>query len=130
MMVNKKLKLSELDDDVKICREGDRTVYNVAQVKYEILNDYEDHYLFGGWHISEVRKWKPDAKNMIMDYLTHEYENGILYDGWLESAESCINDDVVGLINDILNNAFHKGGCANYYEKIKEVEIDIVPEIK
>ncbi|MEK4199080.1 hypothetical protein [Cytobacillus sp. FSL K6-0265] len=122
-----KLKLSQLNDDVEVSIEESSTVYTVAELKAEIL-DGEPHHESPKWYTIKRRKWSPNARWMIENYIDNEHED--MYEDWDERAWDCIEkESAVTKVQKVLDEVF-KGEYATAYWTYEEpVEIDILPNV-
>lgn len=99
-----KLKLSQLNDDVEVSIEESSTVYTVAELKAEIL-DGEPHHESPKWYTIKRRKWSPNARWMIENYIDNEHED--MYEDWDERAWDCIEkESAVTKVQKVLDEVF------------------------
>lgn len=127
IQVVKKLKLSELADDVEVSIEESSTVYTVAELKREILELGEPHHESPNWFTITRKRWNPSAMQMVESYIEREYDE--MYEDWDNRAMDCMTDEVISKIQSILDEAF-KGDYATVYWTYEDrVEIDIQPKI-
>ncbi|GEM04135.1 hypothetical protein HMI01_11230 [Halolactibacillus miurensis] len=122
----KKLKLSELDDDVEIGIDGAQSVQTVAELKQEInlygapIHDSDE------WFVLIRRRWNPNAQTMLEYYIDNE--EGDMYEDWYEQAWDCISDGVIEKIQTILDEAFSGDYATAYWTYENPVEIDVFPK--
>ncbi|HAM79579.1 MAG TPA: hypothetical protein DCO80_02065 [Ornithinibacillus sp.] len=125
MQVVKRLKLSELADDVEVSIEESSTVYTVAELKHEILEIGEPHHESSNWYTITRKRWKPNAMHMVENYIEREYDE--MYEDWDSRAMDCLTDEVVSKIQSILDKAFEGDYATLYWTCEDRVEIDIQP---
>lgn len=127
-MDNKKLKLSELADDVELSVEETSTVYTVAELKREILELGESHHNTPNWCTVVRQRWLPSANNMLDTYIENEHQD--LYEDWDERAwDIVVEHDLEKKIQSLLDEAFKDDFATSYWTYDKPVEIDIYPPI-
>jgi len=124
----KKLKLSQLNDDVEVSIEESHTVYTVAELKREIIESGEPHHESPNWYTIKRQKWTPDARSMLESYIDSEQDD--MYEDWDERAWDClINHGVFEKFQAILNETFKCEFATAYWTYEKPVEIDIFPQV-
>jgi hypothetical protein len=123
--VVRKLKLSELNDDVEVSIEESSTIYTVGELKREILELGEEHHLSDNWYTVNRQKWNPSASSMIEGYIEREYDD--MYEDWDERANDCFTDELVSKIQSILDEAFKSDYATVYWTCENRVEIDVFP---
>lgn len=123
------VKLSELDEGVMIFRDGDNRIYEVCELKDEILmDDGEDHHEFGGWYTAKEMTWNPDIRSVLEDYIVNHYEDGNMYEGWVDRALDAITTEGIGKVEEVLSEMFCS--VSEHYEADKPVEVDVFPVCK
>ena len=116
----KMVKLSELQDDVKVIDEN-LSIYDVEEVKND-LQYFKDKntklYTTNEYHASI------DARDMLESAIESEYDN--MYEDWYEIILQDITDEDIGRLQSVIATILRRGGDQNiaYYEG-KEIEIDI-----
>lgn len=88
----KKVKLSELADDIEISIEESNTFYTVAELKREIIKLGKPHHESTNWYTIKMQRWSPDAKG---DYATvyWTYEIPVEIDVFPEKRVTSHSDD-------------------------------------
>lgn len=125
MAVVKKLKLSELADEVEVSIEESSNVYTVAELKHEILELGEPHHESPNWYTITRKRWKPNAMYMIETYIEREYDE--MYEDWDNRALDCVTNEVIDKIQTILDEAFKDDYATTYWTYEDRLEIDIKP---
>lgn len=120
------LKLSELEDDVKIGREEHNEFYTVAELKREIIEFGEPCHEHTNWYTIKMHRWKPSAECMIEDYIENQYQD--MYEDWDDRANDCITEDIMKRLQTILDEAFSGDHATVYWTFEQPVEIDIYPK--
>lgn len=117
-------KLTELNNDLEVSYEDAGCAYTVQELK-QILFDptIDDDLREKDWYLIERKRWQPDAKGMIDDYI--ENESSYKYDDWEEQAQDCITDEVVAKIQAVLGEAFKGNSVTEYWELTERIELDI-----
>lgn len=123
----KKLKLSELADDVEVSIEESSTVYTVAELKREIIELGEPHHESSNWYTVSRRKWQPCAETMIDSYL--ENESCDLYEDFYSVAMGEMEKGAIEKIQSILDEVFKDNSVCDYWTYEKPVAIDIYPKM-
>ena len=117
-------KLSELANDAELSYEDAGYVYTTHELKRDLLDPEEDDYpLAKDWYLVERKRWTPDAKTMIADYIENEYQS--MYEDWDERAMDCVSEEVVSKIQAVLEEAFKGDSVAAYWDQTEEVQIDM-----
>jgi hypothetical protein len=126
MKLMTKLKLSELEDDIEVGRDGSVDEnWTVGELKHEIINLGESHHKHTDWCTLKPETWRPDAESMISQYIENEYQD--MYEDWDERANDCITPEHIAKIQAVLDDAFKDGHATQYWSYDKPVEIDILP---
>jgi|SRR5699024_351615 len=123
-MTMARLKLSQLDDDVTISCDREENVYTVKRLKHEIRELNKSIHKNDEWYVVSPAKWKPDAKEMLDNYIGIEYQD--MYEGWDERALDSLDKGMIETIQGILENTF--GSSVTDYWKYdfdKPVVIDV-----
>jgi len=119
------IQLSLLDDETMISYEDARYTLTALELRERIANG---EYRGGAitWYVADLRRWTPDPKRMVEQYIENEYDNG-MYEGWDERAFDCLKPEHYKQIQAILDEAF-KGDHATTYWMLDgpEVEIDVL----
>lgn len=122
----KKLKLSEMNNEVEISIEESHIVYTVAELKREVMEMGEEHHLSSNWYTVTRRKWKPSAENMADGYLDTESDD--LYEDFYSAAMSTLSKGAIEKIQHILNEVFDNNSVSDYWTYEIPVEIDVLPD--
>ncbi|MGG3504699.1 hypothetical protein ABES58_04360 [Paenibacillus lautus] len=119
------VKLSELPADTQLSYED--APYTIsANDLIEKIGDGED-LLEHTWYVAVEKRWKPDAKYMLDQYIENEYH--VMYEDWDKRAKDCLKQEHYDRIQVVLDEAF-KGDHATKYWMLDgpEVIIDFLPE--
>lgn len=117
-------KLSELSNELEVSYEDAHCAYTVEELKRDLLDPTADDYLLTkDWHLIERKRWRPNARGMIDDYIENEYSN--MYEDWDEQAQDCISDDVIAQIQAVLDEAFKGDSATQYWNHTERIEIDV-----
>lgn len=98
----KKLKLSQLGEDVALISEYTSLVYTAGEIKSKILSFGEPHHE-DSWYIAEEKEWIPDARYMIDSYIEREADD-MYEDFGQRAADDIMTKDVIGKIQKILDD--------------------------
>ena len=120
-----KLKLSELDNNLEVASVNASGVYTVEELKDEIMGG-EPHHETKGWYIVGRKKWKPNAHNMLENYI--EGESDEMYEDWEERVLSNLTDEAVAKIQAVLDEVLDHDYVTEYYTYETPIEIDIFPK--
>ena len=119
-----KLKLSQLDDDVQVSCERETSVYTAGELKREIREFNKPINEDDKWYVVSPAKWKPDAREMLENYIEYEYQD--MYEDWDERALDSLDKGMLETIQGILENTFGLSVTDYWkYDFDKPVVIDV-----
>ena len=104
-----KVKLSELDNNQEVSYEWGNAIFTVDEMKEELKKD--SRLKDKQWYTVKHKKWEPNAKEMIEDYIENESQN--MYEDWDEGASDCVTRELVQKIQSLLEESFE--GCSDYW---------------
>ncbi|MEK8128383.1 hypothetical protein WMW72_10755 [Paenibacillus filicis] len=113
-----KVKLSTLADDVQLAYVDGNEQITAGQLRAD-----PESYDHSTWYVCTNRRWQPNAKTMIDNYIEGEYDT--MYEDWDDRARDCLKQEHYDRIQAILDEAF-SGDHATVYWILDgpEVEID------
>ena len=112
-----KINLSNLGKDILVFHADYLTPISAQELR-ELLKEGEA--TTEEWYVAEKRKWTPDARYMLNNYIENEAD--AMYEGWEDNAFACINKEWVHKIDAIIEKMFDDS-TRNYYVATQEIDV-------
>ncbi|HIW31269.1 MAG TPA: hypothetical protein IAA29_00630 [Candidatus Paenibacillus intestinavium] len=110
--VVEKVKLSELPDETLVSYEDAHFKLTAEELRQCVANG--EHEGRGEiWIVATEKRWAPDAKWMLSNYIENEYDQ--MYEDWDERANDCIKKEHIDRIQAVLDDAFSGDSVSKYW---------------
>ncbi|MWV44807.1 hypothetical protein GRF59_14395 [Paenibacillus sp. HJL G12] len=106
-----KVKLSELPNDALLSYEDAHFTVSPGELRQRI-EDGED-LVEHTWYVASEQRWKPDAKQMLREYIEIQYEE--MYEDWDDRAYDCLKQEHYDRIQAVLDKAFSSDHATKYW---------------